>query len=198
MTQGAKPVLAVDVDDVLFPLAPLLVEYNNKHHGSQLTTASFTSYVIEDTMGVSVDEFKKRMHHFGDLGTFTSGDPVEQSTKAISVLAQHFDLVVITSRWPAWEHETIEWLQRHFPDAFGQIHFTSHETVDGRAKGKSVICKEIGASILIDDSLDNLVSCAEVGVRGILFGDYAWNQADVLPGNIQRVKDWNEALEVLL
>ena len=62
---------------------------------------------------------------------------------------------------------------------------------------KAEVCKEIGAVALIDDSLKHLLQCSEVGIEGILFGDYPWNQTDSLPENITRCTNWLEVLEHL-
>jgi hypothetical protein len=37
------------------------------------------------------------------------------------------------------------------------------------------MCAEIGASYLIDDSIDYATECAAAGVPMLLFGPYAWN-----------------------
>ncbi|MGH7234327.1 MAG: hypothetical protein ACREF7_02680, partial [Candidatus Saccharimonadales bacterium] len=57
-------------------------------------------------------------------------------------------------------------------------------------KSKAEVCQELGAIALIDDSLGHTKECAEVGIEGILFGDYYWNQVDVLPPGVTRCVDW--------
>lgn len=36
--------------------------------------------------------------------------------------------------------------------------------------------RHIGASMLIDDSLDNALDCARAGIPCLLFGEYEWNR----------------------
>lgn len=59
---------------------------------------------------------------------------------------------------------------------------------------KGELAKSIGADYIIDDQIKHVLAAAELGIRGILFGDYAWNKADVLPDNVTRVNDWQEVL----
>lgn len=198
MTQGDKPVLAVDVDDVLYPLVPLYAKYHNEHHGTSLTPADFNEYIFENVTKVSPEEYAKRFRHFGSLGGFEEQRFVESSQAAVEQLSGQYQLVVITSRWPDWEQETIGWLKRYFPETFRKVHFANSYTQRDRNVTKADICQDIGAQILIDDSLSTLTDCASKGIRGLLFGDYAWNKASQLPSGVQRVQNWNEVVEALL
>lgn len=199
MAQGAKPVLAVDIDDVLFPLVPLFVEYHNKHHGTDATADQFYSYVFEDDLGITAGEFIERFRDFGATGVFAQSEPTDEVRAAIRKLSNVYDLVIVTSRWQDWEQDTINWLKKHFPSSFRKVHFAnSHTWHRGDKLDKGSICKELGATAFIDDSIKNVEVVSRVGIPSYLFGDYAWNQIDELPEGVQRVKDWSEALGVLL
>ena len=199
MTQGAKPVLAVDVDDVLFPLVPLFVEYHNEQHGTSATANDFVTYRFEDSLGIPEDLFVERFRKFWTDGSLLTGGPDDQAQEAIRQLAERFDLEIVTSRWQDFEEDTITWLQKHFPDTFKNIHFANSISWHrGDKRDKASICQKLGATYFIDDSLDNVLQVAATGVESLLFGNYAWNQADELPDNVRRVNDWNEVLEVLL
>lgn len=199
MTQGAKPVLAVDVDEVLYPFMPLFIEHHNKHHGTNKMLNQLTSYVLEENFSMSDNQKLERIRSFVAGGGFSKGLPLEQSQQAIAKLARQYDLVVVTSRWKDWEQDTLDWLQQHFPDSFKRIHFANSITWNrGDKHDKSSICLELGAVAFIDDSLDNVEKVSGAGITSLLFGDYPWNQAEKLPDNAQRVRDWNEVLEVLL
>jgi 5'(3')-deoxyribonucleotidase len=199
MTQGAKPVLAVDVDDVLYPLVSAFIDYHNRLHGTKTVIEDFVSYHMDESMGITRDEFLERFRAFGDEGGFTKSRPAQQSQQAIKKLSETYDMVIVTSRWQQWEQDTIDWLQEHFPDIFHDVHFANSIAWHrGDKFDKATICQELGAVAFIDDSLHNVEQVAATGIRSLLFGDYAWNQTDELPDNAQRVKDWDEVLEVLL
>ena len=199
MPQGAKPVLAVDVDDVLYPLVAAFIEYHNRIHGTKTAIEDFVSYHMDKSIGITRDEFLERFRAFGDKGGFSQSRPAQQSQDAIKKLSRVYDMVIVTSRWQEWEQETIYWLQEHFPDMFIGVHFANSIAWHrGDKRDKASICQELGAVTFIDDSLHNIEQVAATGIACLLFGDYAWNQADKLPENVQRVEDWNEVLGVLL
>lgn len=199
MTKGAKPVLAVDVDEVLYPFMPMFIKHHNQHYGTNTSLEQLTSYVLEENFVMAEDQKIERIDRFVANGGFTAGVPLEQSQDALRALTQRYDVVVVTSRWQDWEQDTLAWLQRHYPDVFKGIHFANSITWNrGDKHNKAAICQRLGAVAFIDDSLDNVQEVAATGIPSLLFGDYPWNQADELPENVQRVKDWNEVLEVLL
>ena len=199
MPQGDKPVLAVDVDDVLYPLVSLFVEYHNTYHGTTTAAEQFHHYVFEKDLDITKDQFIERFRAFGAAGGFVDGPPMADTQEAIRRLSEKYDLVIVTSRWQDWEEDTIAWLKEHFPDSFSKIHFAnSHTWHRGDKLDKASICQELGAVAFLDDSPKNVELVSNVGIKSLLFGDYPWNRNAQLPANGQRVKDWNEVREVLL
>jgi len=60
---------------------------------------------------------------------------------------------------------------------------------------KPEMCHQIGACILIDDSIDYTAECAKFMEHVILFdwnGQYGWNQKEIKHENIYRLKTWEE------
>ncbi len=199
MTQGAKPVLAVDVDEVLYPFMELFVDYHNQNHGTNGVVSDFPDYHIQENLGITKEQKVERLGYFLEQGGFTSGVPVEHSQDALKMLSERFEIVVVTSRWQEWEESTVKWLSEHYPNIFGRIEYANSIAWHrGDKYDKDAICKELGAVAFIDDALDNVEKVAATGIKSLLFGDYPWNQSDKLPDNVQRVKDWDEVLEVLL
>ncbi len=91
-------------------------------------------------------------------------------------LMKDFDLHIVTARQHAVEDLTREWINKHFPNIFSGIHFGNHYSKSGKSRSKAKMCKEIGAVLLIDDSLSYATQVSREGIHVILFGDYAWNQ----------------------
>ncbi len=52
---------------------------------------------------------------------------------------------------------TNAWLGTHFPDTFSAVLFGNHYSASGAKRAKSDMCRELGASALVDDS----VRCVE-------------------------------------
>lgn len=199
MAQGAKPVLAVDVDEVLYPFMELFIEHHNRGYGTDRTLEQFNSYVIEENFPMNSDEKLQRIASFVTNGGFRDGSPLSKSKAAINELSKSYNLVVVTSRWKDWEQDTLDWLEKHYSKTFQNVHFANSITWSrGDKHDKASICKELGAVAFIDDSLDNVGKVAAAGIKSLLFGDYPWNQADELPEHVRRVSNWDEVLKVLV
>jgi hypothetical protein len=56
-------------------------------------------------------------------------------------LAATCDLVVVTSRQHCIRQPTLEWIERHFPGVFAEVHFGNHWALEGQSKAKSEICR---------------------------------------------------------
>lgn len=64
---------------------------------------------------------------------------------------------------------------------------SNHYGLTGTKRSKTDMCKEIGAKLLIDDSLKYARGCAHDGIKVLLFdhkGDYSWNK----PSNYERAQ----------
>jgi hypothetical protein len=70
--------------------------------------------------------------------------------------------------------ETHDFINTYYSGIFDEIHFANHHLTQEEAKRliskkKSQICAEIGAQILIDDSLSHAIDCASSGIKVLLF-----------------------------
>lgn len=131
--------------------------------------------------------------------------PIEGAQEGIAALRRlGYRLVIITARNEHVRDASWEWTQRHFPGCFEEIictgQFALQQRVDGlpgidqgnvapKKLTKAEVCIRVGAKILIDDSLENALACAEyvspsgdgVAPPVLLFGDYQWNKRLSLP-----------------
>lgn len=189
--------IAIDVDEVLAEYQNGFIEFHNKYYGTNLKRHHFAkSYKLEDAWGGTEDEAIDKVYHFYQTKDFKKMEPVPGAIEAVRKLAQKHDLFVVTSRQNFASPVTLEWLDKHFPDTFSGILFANHFAKEGAPKDKSEICKEIGAELLIDDSLTYAKDCAKKGIKVKLF-DRPWNQTENLPKNIQRVFSWQEILKII-
>jgi len=132
----------------------------------------------------------------------SSIQPIEGAQEGTAVLrGLGYRLVIITARNEHVRDASWEWTQRHFPGLFQEIICTGQFAAQQRPDGvpeqtnvitkkltKAEVCIRIGAKLLIDDSLENALACAEyVSPNGddvpsvLLFGDYQWNKRLSLP-----------------
>ena len=186
-----KPVLAIDIDEVLFPLVPHLATFHNAQHGTSLVTADYNNYDLEKVWGGTVTEAVAKINAFFAVDHLHI-EPIEGALDNLRLLAEHFRLVVITSRHDNLTDATHAWLDRHFAGVFEMVILAGNHHAGGNVKTKVSLCRELGAVALIDDSLRYVVECADAGQRAILFGDYPWNQNNELPVGVVRLRNWDE------
>ena len=191
----SKPTIAVDIDEVLFPHAPTLLDYHNSEHGTSFTIDQMTMYRLQQLTEDSEEVTFEKIKAYLDTHHYSQGKPVKGAIDAIKQLRMRFRLVLITARNPFYRGYTEKFIERHFAGLFDDLRYT-HTLDDPDTRiPKSTLCRELEGVALIDDHLHNAIDCAEAGIQAILFGDYPWNQADELPEGVVRVKDWQGVLE---
>lgn len=203
-SQDSKPVLAVDVDEVLADHMKILCVFHNQTYGSDLTPDDFHSYQFHEVWGGSTDESKVKVTAFNQSELFQEIPPVEGSVEYIHKLSQYFDLQIVTSRSFVLEESTKQWVEKHFPNLFSNIHFGNHYGTGGTVRSKPQMCAEAGAIMLIDDSFDYAVQCAARGIPVVLFGDYAWSRSRTLTPEennlhslVRRANDWKTVYSII-
>jgi 5'(3')-deoxyribonucleotidase len=191
-----KPIIAVDVDDVLADSTEFWRLEVNKRANINLQTehwrvpGEYSKYYerIWEAHGVnhliSIDDID------GYMMTDQSGvRPVPDAIKTLRKLASTYELVVITARNSAQETATRKWLDAVYPDIFDQIYFT-WDAAGETSRSKGEICAEIGASWLIDDYPGHCKSALEHGVRAVLYGTYGWHTD--MPMGVVHCKTWKD------
>lgn len=194
-----KPVLALDFDDLIYPFMAGFVPFVNSYHGTNLTLADFRTFNFEEVWGGTRDEAIERvLHYFEQIEGHP--EPVEGAIAAVEQLRERYDLVIVTAREERLRKSTESWLEAHLPVHFEQVHLCGTYATDPNTpkRTKLEVCREIDVVGLVDDSLHNVTELAAAGRRGILFGNYPWNEADELPAGVIRAPDWNAVLEELM
>ncbi len=189
-----KPVIAIDIDEVLFPFTPEFLASHNAKHGTSLEPSDITNYhYIEELYNFKGGEDSEDLieSFFNEVYKGNIG-PYNGAIEAIEKLKKNFTLEIVTARRPSTLAITEKWLNRHFPAVFNGVHFPRLKPKDTT---KVEVCKEIGAKYLIDDHPDNMQGVHDAGITPLLFGeDYPWNKEHGIEGVI-RVKSWAEVLE---
>ena len=195
-----RPVVAIDIDDVIAESTESLRRRVNEHTGINLSSedykieASYWGYYegVWRTHGVS---------HLVDMETLNQQMQSNQSHVplmpgaefAINELRKKFDIVLITARDPRWERATREWLKDQFGEHEPELYFSEMHRSPAGTKTKGEICREIGAGWMIDDNPGFCQTVLDNGVKAILFGEYGWHIN--VPKEVIRCKDWQAVLE---
>lgn len=185
----AKPVLAIDLDEVLGQFVVAICLWHNRRFNTSLISSDFVSYHFAAVTGWGSDaQAAGKVREFlsgpaGDTGIegpapeFLAVQPVAGAHAALSALQHLFDLVVVTARSEDIGVVTREWLAAHFPGIFSRIILCNAYGSDGHhvRRSKGDVCKEIGAVALVDDNVGYCLDAARAVPLAFLFGDYAWN-----------------------
>ena len=193
----SKKRIGIDLDDVLADFHTGLMNYHNETYGTSLKPEDFKTYLFNEVWGGTLQEAIQKVNDFHHTIYFREISPIESSVISVDVLSRESELFIITSRPSFIKEQTEEWINRFFDDKFSGVFYSSnhYSKAENSGKSKSQICKELEISLLVDDSLDYVKQCPPMGIRGVLFGDYPWNQNGSLPLNAVRAENWKEVLE---
>jgi uncharacterized HAD superfamily protein len=190
----SRETIAVDVDDVLASEREAVRNYINGEFGTDHTLDDYSvegpyERYWEHVWQVPDEVARQRFEAYLRSGIHESMRAHDGAVGTIERLRENYDLAVVTSRQDILFDITRAWLEECFPRAFKRVEFVAAWSKDEKVS-KAVVCRGIGASYLIDDNLDNCRVAAEVGIKGLLFGNYGWNRNKDLPPGVVRVENW--------
>jgi uncharacterized HAD superfamily protein len=190
-----KAIVAIDIDDVLVPHYQDLIDWYNEKYGTQLTMAS-NGNLDPTPWGTDVAEIAiKRVHGYFETETFRNEQPFPAAISAVKQLSEYRELVAITARDNMLKTFTEDWVSQYFGDTISTVRFTAKYSLEAKAESKTDVCLELGVQYLIDDSLSTAIKLSRAGVKVVLFGDYPWNQAEEVPANVTRCRNWAAVTE---
>ena len=196
----SRPVIAVDIDDVLSASAEGFAAYSNKRWGLNITPDDY----LEDwatVWGVPHDIAEERAKEIHRVGVIAKYRCFGEAKPILADLKQRYDLQAVTSRRIVIKPETDVWLEKHFPGIFSKTIYAGFWDEIGPdfnkrlSATKAEICRSIGARYLIDDQIKHCEGAAEHGIEAILFGDYSWNRGKEISPGIIRASNWGAIQE---
>jgi len=186
--------IGVDIDEVLAEHLDAVIEFYKNEKGIFIPKEDFHTYYWPDIWGISLDEAITIDHEFKKTGAFDNLSVVDGSIDAIKKLCLDHELNVITARPFIFKEKTFNWLNLNFGDVFNDIfHSSDFHVGNGENKRKSDICRELGIGLLLEDSAENSLDCAERDIVVLLL-DKPWNQG-FEHEKIYRCFNWNDILD---
>jgi uncharacterized HAD superfamily protein len=146
--------IAIDIDDVLANFMQALITYHNKIYRTNLAKEHFTTFDLSKTWGGTQEEAVNKVFKFYETEEFTNVEVIKGAKNAVHALKQQHELVIVTARPEDLRNKTEEWIHRHFPTVFSEIHIANRFSKSGPKMTKAEICEKNGVTMLIDDSLD--------------------------------------------
>ncbi len=170
--------IGIDLEDVLFDLTTGLMKAYTKETGKTVKYEDLDNYYWFD---------EDLIERFNESHIIEEINPLKGAPEAIQALLKKQDeLYIITAKKRIFSAKVDAWIQHHLKT--NKLIVTYTEGVK-----KSIICKALGISLLIDDAGHNALECAQEGITVILFNK-PWNQG-VFHHNIIQVHSWTEAIE---
>ncbi|MCL2037894.1 DHH family phosphoesterase [Candidatus Saccharibacteria bacterium] len=201
LKNNQKPVIAVDIDDVLSDTANWFIAESKQRWNCDLTIDEYSEGWGE-VWKVDRDEWRRRYLEFvGDEEYLKKIKPIDlkSSLAVLRELKKNHKLVILSSRPQEVHDQTRKWIKKYYNGIFEEIIFVDfwNETGwnrSGALKTKAEICVKIGADFLIDDQPKHVNSLEKCATKGILFGDYPWQKVEISPV-AENVRNWHEIKE---
>ncbi len=191
-----KPIIAVDIDDVLAETTDALRIMVNERFDVDLQTehyrieAPYWGYYEHIWAGhgieAKLEDFQPSM-----ILDQSFVRAAEGSVAALRQISRDYEIVALTARHDASMDATLRWLDDNFTGLISKVKFIGSK--DGLKMTKGDACLELGAVWLIDDHVEHAQSALEKGVQVILYGDYGWHQN--IPSAALCCKTWQEVAE---
>ncbi len=171
-------VIAVDCDEVLCQtLDAVLAFHNFDYYGKPLTKEVMTDYYLYKIPQYNTTTPQEMLNYFAPVLEWEQHKTIKQVPGAKQKLTQRkkdgHTLKVVTWRPSKWRHSTQQRVHDNFPGLFDDVIFAEHLT--HQAVPKSQLCKQIGATIMIEDNLDYCIDTAWAWITSFLL-DYPWNR----------------------
>ena len=183
--------IGIDLDEVTVNFLEHLLNFYHKKTGKSFRVEDFSSYDLWETLGGTREESRDLIFEFYNSVDFEDVDPIENSLESIKKLLENNEIFIITARPLICKEKTERWMNKYLIEIHPKIIYSGD--FDGSGKTKSEICEEIGIDVMIEDSKDYSLACAEKGIKVILF-DKPWNQK-FEHENVVRVFSWDEVIE---
>lgn len=187
--------IAIDCDEVLAETLDVVLAFHNyKFKWKTIARELMTNYYL----------YKMPQYNANITETSLFYEPVLDSEHIRDIKPCKWALEKLQERKKAWhtlkivtwrplkrKENTIKRVEKYYPEIFDDIIFANHLT--STAKLKSDICKEIWATVMIEDNLDYCIDTAWAGIKSYLI-DKPWNREydKKIHKGIVKVKGWEE------
>ena len=189
---SSKPVIALDMDEVLYPFAERIFGHYSEVENSEIDYTTLDDYhSFHKLWGINEFETLERVVDFFATDSHDLALPIDGSVAALNRLQTQFRIIIVTARQHIAECATRDWLSTHYGGPIEDVYFCNFFSIDGTPPiSKSSICLAEDAWLFVDDSPRNVDQVADSGVHSLLFGEYTWNQQQ--SPRHRRIGNWVE------
>ena len=199
-----KPIIAIDIDDVLSSSAKAFVEFSNERWGTTLEPDDYDEDWARmwELDGANAEHLEIVKTRGNEILTYSVPrmDHTPDAYEVLKQLREHYTLIVVTSRRTNLKADTLAWIKERYAGIFEDdtIYFTGFYddlTTSSWAKTKGDILRDLNVSYLIDDQVKHCNSAAVHDIKALQFGGFGPQVSQPVHELVVRVKTWNEILE---
>lgn len=190
-----KSIIAFDCDEVIVATGTLLIDHYNKLHGTNVQLKDFYSKDYEHVWQAEPETATRDLFAYLSTDAYINLEPMDGAVETLQKLAGDYTLCMVTGRPDETKQATHAWVHKYLLGIFEKIVFTNFFKLNdskGAQRTKAEVCKEIGASWLVDDHIHHIKNVTEQGITGILFGDSPWEQLETSTPHLIKIKDWQQ------
>ena len=179
--------IAIDCDDVLLnTIETCLKEYENRYGVVIPPDMSYS----KDPSVWGVEDYSEALNRQYKIFSEVDFPPIFGSQDVLSRLSKEHELWVLTGRHEDMAEMTQASIDKYFPNIFTRVRFTGF--LKGSNVTKGLVCREIGAQVMIDDLPTHIDSVIDEGgiKEAIIFGDYPWNKDQKLGSMAVHCLNW--------
>ncbi|MEA3514681.1 MAG: hypothetical protein U9R34_04345 [Nanoarchaeota archaeon] len=184
-------IIGVDLDDTLASCIKYFLDFYNDKHSTEFIIDDVKAYGLWEIFGCSKESVMDDIAEFYAHPDFDNMTPIEGSVQAIQRLAEEHDIYVITARPSYLEDKIRNRIESNYGSCFRDIILTNQVFEKDDARKKSDICNDLGAKLMIEDSVSHAYDCVSEGIDVFLM-DMPWNQSYNADDKITRVYSWKD------
>lgn len=186
----------LDLDDVVFEFIDPLLKYYGELNGVTYEVPIGESFNLATIVGCDDDEAKMMVDRFYGTEMFRNLPFIEGAEFTIDYLSREgHEFIAVTDRHRTAMDDTFRRFEQS--EVLSQVLNEGNTFFTGRFDGgndrrrKVDICVDNSVDRVIEDNLQVVRDCAQVGISSYLF-DRRWNQTLWLPDEITVVNYWDE------
>jgi len=189
------------MDEVLAELVEHLLEKNNYYiWGKKVKFEDITDYYLNNIEDVNLSIYEAiqlfREVLYEDMEKLEIKPCKWVYNKLLEWKKKWYKLKVITARpQELFEKYTLDWLDKHYPNIFDEIHFANPKNIEvtnGKDNtNKWIVCQNLWIDIMIEDNPEYAQDVANCWIKTFLI-EKPWNKNCKLTENIIKVKRFEE------
>jgi uncharacterized HAD superfamily protein len=186
--------IGIDLDEVIVPTFRGIIKFYNKNYGGNILFENYTKYYYDENgIGQNREEAIKINRDFFNSKEFEEMKPIEGSEEAITQLNLNgHKLFIITSREESSKEKTKSLLNKYFQDIKFELIF-SGDLHKKQVLTKADICLMKNITIMIEDSDEFALACAQKGIN-VIVPKRPWN-GNIIHEKMFIVNNWKEILK---